>query len=190
MSESSYAIVLFVHVLAAVVLLGSSLLAPITRNVIWEASSLDALRRGLDVERRATRWNPAAALVLLGSGVYLGSTGWWTEAWFYVSLAAWVGNALLAALVVQRATGALMQAAAPGGDAPTWIEIDAIRRSPGWNMALAAMLANDLAILYVMISKPGLVGAIAVVAAANLLSPGLFIAARPRYAWHRVQPGA
>jgi hypothetical protein len=47
------------------------------------------------LERRRSRANPAAAFILLGTGVYLGSAGWWTQAWFHVSLAAWLANSLL-----------------------------------------------------------------------------------------------
>jgi hypothetical protein len=79
---SIYSTVLIVHVFAAVVLIGSALHAPLARGLVRTAATLDDLRRALDFSRRATRWNPVAAVALLGSGVYLGSIGWWSLPWF------------------------------------------------------------------------------------------------------------
>ncbi len=170
---SPYTLVLFAHLLSAVVLIGSGLVAPLTHRFICAARTLGELRGWLDFGRRSSKWNPVAALVLLGSGVYLGSVGWWSEPWFFVALAAWVLNATLAGAIVGRTAAALGQAAAPGGEAPVPPEVDALRRSRGWALAHDAMLANDLAILWIMLAKPGLVGSVGLLVVALVAALGL-----------------
>jgi hypothetical protein len=108
----------------------------------------------------------------LGTGLFLGSSGWWSQAWFWVALASWLANSALAAAVIQRLGRALGRATAAAGEGPVTGEIDRLRRSPAWDVAGDAMLANDLAILYVMLDKPGLAGALALLAAAQLALAG------------------
>ena len=176
---STYSAVLFVHVLAGIVLVGNSLLAPIVRNITCEASGVDALLRALNLERRTTRWNPAAALVLLASGIYLGSAGWWAEPWFHTSVAAWLANSFLAARVVMPLNARLVMAATqPSG--PDVKDIERARASQRWNLSLAVMLANDLAILYLMFTKLGWPGSIGVIGATNVVVTALFVKTRPQ----------
>ena len=186
---SSYSLIVFAHVASAMTLVGHSLGSPLVHAMIRDARSLPALRAWLDFARQSARWNPAAALVLLGSGVYLGSAGWWSQAWFHVAVAAWVVNLLLAALVVKRSAAALGMAAARAGDGPVPDDVDRLRRLPGWAAAARTMLANDLAILYVMIGKPSLVESLAVMAMANAVLLGLSLV-RTRIGAANVSPWA
>lgn len=176
---STYQAVLFTHVLAAILLVGNSFLAPVIRNLTSEAASAEALIRALDLERRTTRWNPPVALVLLASGVYLGSGGWWTEPWFHVSVLAWVANSLLASLVIRRVIGALRQSAAevagPGGQ-----PIDRLSGWRRWSLSLAFMMGNDVGVLYLMIGKPGWAGSMAVLVATNLAAVAMLTRERPQ----------
>lgn len=170
---SIYTLVLFVHVMSAIVLIGSGLIAPLTHRSIREARTLTELRRWLAFSRRSTKWNPVAALALLASGIYLGSIGWWTQAWFFVAVGAWLLNAALAAGVVGRAADSLAEAAAAGeGDGLVPAAVDLLRHAPRWRLAHDAMLANDVAILWVMMAKPDLVGSVAVVAVAVAAAAG------------------
>jgi uncharacterized membrane protein len=167
---SAYSLILFVHVLAGVALIGSGLFAPLAWRRMREAPSIAELRLWLEFSQRASKWNPAAAIVLLASGIYLGTLGWWSQAWFFVALAAWVINAALAGAVVGRAAGALGAAAARAGDGAVPAAVDAMRRARTWPLAHGALLANDLAILYVMFNKPELGGSVAVLVAANVIA--------------------
>jgi hypothetical protein len=45
--------------------------------------------------------------------------------------------------------------------------VDRLRRSRAWTLASGALLANDLAMLYVMYTKPSLAGSLLLVAVAN-----------------------
>lgn len=170
---SIYTLVLFAHLMSAIVLMGSGLVAPLAHRFVREARTLADLRRWLDFGRRSSKWNPIAALVLLGSGIYLGSIGWWAQPWFYVAIGAWVLNAALAGGVVGRTASVLDQAAARAGDGPVPPSVDALRRSRGWEAAHGAMLGSDVAILYVMMAKPGLTGSVGLVIVAIALALGV-----------------
>ena len=176
---STYDAVLFVHVLAGIALVGHSLSALVIRKMTCEAPSVSALLCLLDIERRTTSWNPAVAFVLLASGIHLGSAGWWTEPWFAVSILGWLANSLLASLLIQRTHGALRKAATqPAG--PDVGQIDRLRGSRRLTLSLAAMLGNDLGVLYLMIGKPGLAGSVAAMMAANVLAAAAFKRMHPR----------
>ncbi len=175
MFPSSSEIVVFVHVAVAFVLVGSSLSAPLLRNAIRGAASPGELKQWVGFARRATRLNPAAALVLLASGIWLGAQGWWSTGWFWVSIAAWLANSLLAVLVVNRTEALLDKAADAGWPAAA---VDPIRFAPSWDAASGAMLANDLALVWIMLHKPSLAASVALTAAANAILVGIALARR------------
>lgn len=164
-----YPLVLFVHVAAGVLLVGHSLLAPVLRKAIETADSLPALRSLVAFDRQAAAFNPIAALVLLASGIYLGSAGSWYAAWFYVAVVLWVADSALAAGVVNRAAARAQAAAtAPGIAIPT--DVDLLRRSRAWSTAQAIIAGNDIAVLFLMIAKPDLLQSCAAVVVANAIA--------------------
>ena len=160
-----YSLVLFVHVVAAVALVGHSLTTPISRAVLREARTVRDVGRLAAFEHRLSRWNPAIALVLLASGVYLGSAGWWWQGWFYVSIAAWLVNSALAARIVGPGVAALAAAADAAGDGPVPPGVDALRRSTRLAVASQVMLGADIAILFIMMNKPTTLGSLAILGA-------------------------
>ncbi len=169
---SIYSFILFIHVLSAIVLMGSTLHAPLARGLVLRARALGDLRQAVDLSRRAAKWNPLAALALLGSGLYLGSWGWWSQAWFYVAIAAWIADTALAIAVINRSEDAMSRLAGRDADGPITPELHALRQSGTWTIAHAVMLANDVAILYAMFVKPELTGSIALLAIANAVALG------------------
>lgn len=181
MSEMSlYTWMLFVHVASAMVLIGVSVVMPAVRTATLKAATLAELRGLLDFSRRAHRWNPLAAFVLLGTGIYLGSIGWWTQPWFHVAVGAWVMNALLAGAVVERSARQLGAAAVAAGDGPIPRHIDALRLARAPRIAHGLMTANDAAILYLMFQKPGLPESLLWLVGANLAALGVLLVARRR----------
>lgn len=157
----------FVHVLAAVVLLGSSLLLPFLRGAIRGAKDLDALRGLIELLRRASHANPAASMVLLASGLWLGSGGWWSAGWFQVALGLFLVSAVLALRFEKRGAIELGRAVATAGTGAVPAAIDDLRWSTAWALGASALLANDLAALFLMTNKPGLLGSLAAVAVAQ-----------------------
>jgi uncharacterized membrane protein len=175
---NAYSLVLLFHVVAATVLVGSSMFEPLVRRSLASARSVGELRLYLDIARRAAQANPVAALAVLGTGLYLGSAGWWSTGWFYVALGLWLLNSALAVAVVKRAAAALGGAVARTGDGPITADLDSLRRATGWTVAAEAMRAVDLSMLYVMFQKPSAVESCLVAAATVAAFVGLALARR------------
>lgn len=162
---SSYTLVVFAHVLSAVALVGQSIKAPLVMRGVRHARSLDALRAWLDYARQSARWNPAISMVLLVSGLYLAWTaGWLTDGWVLVAVASWIVNSVLAVRVVEHTGKALGMAAGRAGEGAIPADVESLRASRGWVLASQAMVAGDVAVLYLMVAKPALTGSILAVA--------------------------
>src|SRR5512139_194474 len=150
---SLYSVVLLAHVAAGIVLVSSAVFAPLTRGAILRATTREQLRDWIGFLERSVRANPLAAMLLLGTGLYMGSTGWWSQPWFFVALGAWVANFVLATFVVKPAVAAVARAAA-SGESPVNAGVDRLRRSRRWEVGEGLMRGNDFAMLYVMFVKP------------------------------------
>jgi uncharacterized membrane protein len=157
---------LFVHIAAAAVLIGTSVVTPFIGKRVSSASTRAELLGWLDSLRLLTRANPIVALLLLASGIYLVAAGWWSQGWFAVSVVAWVMSAALAGGVLKPATMKIAAAAAANGAAPIDAELERLRGARGWHVAEYALLASDAAILWIMIAKPDLVPSIVILAVA------------------------
>ncbi len=164
-----YAVVVFAHVLAASVLLGTSLVFPLTRRAIRSARTVEELRGWLAFARGSSAANPACALVLLGTGLHLGSHGWWSAAWLQVGGVLFVVSSFLAARTLGGATAALGAAAGAAEPGPVPAHLEPLRWSPRLDVAADVVLANDVAAFWIMIVKPGLAGCVASVAVANAI---------------------
>ncbi|HSG66802.1 MAG TPA: DUF2269 family protein [Gammaproteobacteria bacterium] len=172
MEASLRDLVLFVHIAAAAVLVGTSVITPMIGRRIASAPTRGELVSWLEAFGLVTRANPLFALVLLASGVWLGSAGWWSQGWFAVSVAAWILSAGLAGGLVKPAATRVAAAAAANIDAPIDAELDALRHDRRWHAAERSLLASDVAILWIMIAKPDLVPSIAILAVAIAMLAG------------------
>lgn len=164
---SLYSVVIFIHVLAAAVLIGSGVASPLLRGAVRNASTKSALLGWLGYARQAGSINPMAAMVLLASGIYLGTQGWWKAGWFMVGVAVWVANLLLASQMIQKLAQRIGQTAASLPGEALSREVDELRWTARWDVAAEIMLANDLATLFIMTNKTGLLESIAIVLLAN-----------------------
>jgi uncharacterized membrane protein len=175
----TYSIVLFIHIAAAIVLVGGSILAaPTIRSAVLRADTLAELRTWLAAGRPLATINPAASFALLGAGLYLTAAGgWWKAAWVQLAIGLWVVNLATATRVVGPAMQQLAVAAAASGDGPVDATVDRLRRTRRWSGGHHVLLANDLGVLYLMISKPGYLGSVSAIAAAHgllALAPVLY----------------
>jgi hypothetical protein len=171
---SWYALVLFVHIAAAIVLVGGGVLAtPVVHARILRSETAGEARSWMALGRPLAVINPASSFTLLGSGLVLAQLGgWWEAAWLQVAIAAWVVNVLLAARVVRPAMGRF--AAALGtDDSRITGRVDDLRRTPRWGMADDALVAIDIAVLYLMTMKPGYVGSVVALVVASAAVIGL-----------------
>jgi uncharacterized membrane protein len=164
-----YSISLFVHVLAAVVLIGGSILAtPAIRAAVLRARSVPELRGWLAAGRPLATINPVASFTLLGSGLYLTQAGgWWAAGWVHIAIALWLANTAIAAGVVRPAMHELAMTAISAGEGPVGPDLDRLRRTRRWSVGHHVLLANDVGVLYLMTNKTGYLGSIAAVAAVH-----------------------
>jgi hypothetical protein len=172
-SVSAYVLVVFVHIAAAVLLLGTSILGePAVRAAARRATEPHDLRAFLAIGRPMAVLSPLAAVLLLASGVYLASIAhFWTLGWIQVATAFWIVNCVVAVAVVKPAIG---RVAAEATSATTSIgpDLDRLRWSRAWTWGVDLLAANDAAVLYLMTAKPGLGGSLAIVILANIAVAG------------------
>jgi hypothetical protein len=166
-----YELIVFVHVAAAVALLSGSVVAsPGVRAAVRRAQTTQDIRAHLAIGRPLLVLEPASALVVLASGVYLTNVAnFWTQGWVQVSIAFWIANAVVAGAMVKPAIGRVAAEAARAPDGPVGHDLDALRRSPRWSLGGDLLMATDAAMLYVMTMKPELAGALLVVIGTVLL---------------------
>ena len=133
------------------------------------APSGQALGMWLEFGRQSSQANPGFGLTVLATGLYLGSTGWWTDTWFAVAATLWTIDVVLAVGVIKRSAGAL-GAALGRAHGQLTAEVAAARDAIGWDLAIAALRANNAAMLYVMFQKPALPECVSVLLLAQAVS--------------------
>lgn len=171
---SSYTLVVFIHIAAAVALLGTSVVGePIVQAAARRAPTVSDLRAQLAVGRPMAVVSPIAALILLGSGVYLTSIGrFWSLGWVQVATAFWVVNSVVAVALVRPAIQRVAAEAARGTELAIGPRLDALRWSRSWTVGGDLLAVNDAAMLYLMTVKPSLGGSLTIVIVANLVVAG------------------
>jgi hypothetical protein len=170
-----YELCVFIHVAAAVSLLGGSVIAsPGVRAAVRRARTSQELRAYLTIGRPLHVLEPASAILLLVSGVYLTTVAnFWSLGWVHVSLAAWLINAVVANTLVKPALAGIAAAANASPDGAVGPGLDGLRWSERWSVGGDVLWVNDAAILYLMVMKPELAAAIAIVVGLNLAVSGL-----------------
>ena len=179
---SLYALIVFVHVAAAVALLSGSVLgSPAIRAAVRRAQSVQELRAALAIGRPLQALEPGSAVVVLVTGLYLTRVAdFWSLGWVQVAVAAWLVNAGVAGAVVQPAVKAVAGQAAIAPDGPVGPHLDALRWSRHWSIGGDVLLANDAAMLWLMTMQPDLAGSLLAVAGVMV---GVAGARAIRHAW-------
>ncbi|MCW5634074.1 MAG: hypothetical protein KIT17_12135 [Rubrivivax sp.] len=149
----AHAFVLYLHIAAAMLLVGGTVAARLAGSGVRAATDLSALRGALDAVRRATRLNPLLAILVLASGAVLGRS-WWSTPWFWVATAAWIGNLAMAVRFVGPGHRALGLAAQRAGSGAVPDGVDALRHRLAPALALDVMIGLDFGTLLLMVLKP------------------------------------
>jgi hypothetical protein len=183
-----YQLVVLGHVAAAVALLGGSLMgSPTLRSGVRRAGTVAELVSCLRLGRPLALLNPVAALLVLVTGAYLAdATRTWTMGWVQVAVAFWIVNSIIAVGVVKPAVAALAAEAAATAAADVGGRLDALRWSPRWTVGGDLLMANDSAILAIMVLRLGLTASLLIVALTN----GVVAAGRLALVWRRGQAAA
>jgi uncharacterized membrane protein len=160
-----YSVLVFVHVLAAISLVGSSLFGPLLGLAIRRTGTVSSLREWAGyLKRIGDVVGPAAALTL-ATGLYLGFSGeWWGQGWLEVSLVLFVLAGVGAIGVLDPMAKRLVAAADEAPDGPVPAELDRQRHDPRAAAVESMMLATDVAIVFLMTNKPGFTGSLLAVA--------------------------
>lgn len=155
-----YAPIVFLHVCAAAILVAASLVAPLVRLAARSARDLQSLAGALSIGHRLERIAPLAALATLASGIYLGTQGWLHAAWFWGAASLFVLNVVLVTAIVGPSMSRLGAAVARTARGPIPDEVDVLRWARLPAVAANLMVAGDVAILFLMTNKPGLLDTI------------------------------
>jgi len=172
-TASLYSLVIIVHVACGALLIGSGLSGSLIRARMKAAQSGRELGLWLDFGRQISAGNPVFGLTLLATGIYMGSTGWWSDAWFAVATTLWLVDLTMAVGVIKQSGKTLGMALGKARGVLT-AGVVRVRDARAWDVAAAVLRGNNLAMLYLMFVKPGLVEAIAVVVLAQALSFGAY----------------
>jgi uncharacterized membrane protein len=164
-----YTLVVFVHIAAAVALLAGSVIgSPALRAAVRRAATTQELRAYLGLGGPFLVLEPVAALLVLASGIYLTAFWGWSMGWIQVAVGLWILNTVVAAALVHPAHKRIVQLAA-ASDEPVGPQLHALRSSPRWIVGGDVLMANDAAVLFLMVAKPGLTTSLATAAGLNAL---------------------
>jgi predicted integral membrane protein DUF2269 len=176
---SAYRLVLFLHLAALLAAIGTSGLAHFAEAQLRAAETVAAARPWAALVDRAARVFPPALLALVASGAYLVQRDWaWDSSWVDAGL---VGVFLLlvnGAVLVGRRNRALRRALAAAADAPLSPPLLQLTRRHVGGIASWTNTGLAIGVVFVMTTKPGLVGALATLAVAAAL--GSVVALRLR----------
>ena len=175
-----YELMVFVHVAAAVALLSGSVIAsPAVRGSVRRAGTTQEMRAYLALGGPLLILEPTYAVVVLASGIYLTSVAnFWAQGWVLAAIAFWIVNAVVAGVMVKPAIGRVAAAAATAADGPVDQHLDTFRKSSRWSVGGDMLMANDLAMLFVMTMKPELPGSLLAVAGTILAIGAVRVIAR------------
>lgn len=113
-----------------------------------------------------------STLLLLAMGItmiFVGQFGWSTG-WINAVFALTIVLAILGPAVTGRKAEALHAMAAQAGEGPVTAAVDGARRDRLFNYTVFLMLFELIAALYVMVTKPDMMPAVAVIVAAAVLA--------------------
>ena len=160
-----YHLVLFAHIIGAVVVVGSSFVSPLLMGGIRRAATVDRYRDWVDVMQKISRVTGMSAGVVFLSGLYMGLTAHsFSQGWLAVSLVLFVVNGILAGGMLSKHLEAMAEAAGDAPDGPVPQEAARLAASPRAHAIEGIAFGNDLAIVFLMTNKPGWTAALLVAA--------------------------
>lgn len=174
-----YHVVLFVHILAAIVVVGGSFALDFAGARAKRARTVDSLRSWLQASAIGSKAIAASAAVTLLAGIYLAfDGGFWGDGWLTVALVLFVAAGALAGAVMDKGIGRMLEIAEGFPEGPMSPELGRQLVQPAMALAAPAMIGIDLAILFLMTNKPGYAGSLIVAGVA--VTVGLAVGVRER----------
>lgn len=178
-----YNTVLFLHIVGAMAMFAAVGLEWTGLRPLRRATTREGVQTWLRVLRPASRLGPASMLTLLLTGFYMTAALRTRMAWVMVSMAALIVLGILAGGLTGRRIQAIrrqLAAAEPGALSP---ELQRLVRHPALWISLQLRAGLFLGIVFVMTTKPAMLGSLltlAVAAAAALaIGPALWRSPTP-----------
>lgn len=165
-----YGVVLFLHIVFAILLVGGSAWSHLTLAHARRAETSESAQALIGYLSVFVRASAPLAVLTVAAGLYLTFAGdWWGAGWPAVSLTLFVIAGVLAGAVMDPGAKAAKAAvdAAPAG--PITAEASAAMDDPKLTITAWIMTGADLAIVALMTNKPGLATSVAVGAVAVAL---------------------
>jgi uncharacterized membrane protein len=156
---SMYAVIVFVHVVSAIVLVGSTFLAPFFGAGLRRTTTVQGLREWAKLNHDIGTFAGRTAPLVLVAGLYLAFAGdWWGSGWLEASFLLFILAGVAALGVFDPVLRRLLDAAREAPDGPIGSELEALRNDRRMTAAEAYLLPGDLAIVFLMTAKPGFGG--------------------------------
>jgi hypothetical protein len=169
-----YSGVVFLHVVSAIVVVGSTFFSPLVGAGLRRASSTRSLQEWARLFQAMGQWAGKAAAVVLLTGLYLAFDGdWWGSGWLEVSLVLFTLAGVGAMGVLDPWAGRLVEAAEAAPDGPVGADLHAMRRDQRIETVEAFFLPLDATIVFLMTNKPGFTGALVAVGVALVVGSAL-----------------
>lgn len=184
----TYNVVLFLHITAAVLLVGGSSWTHASGVLLRRARTVDGVRSHVAFLQTFVKASMPLAVLTLLAGAYMATdAGLWGEPWLLTSLVLFLGVGAAAGSIVDPAVAAMAVAVDEAQDGPVGTQLRERLHNPRLTVTLGLFAGADLALVFLMTNKPGLTGSVLV--AASGLALGAVHAAR-ELRGHRSPAGA
>lgn len=177
-----YNVVLFGHVLGAIVLVSFGFVMPLMVRRTLKTPTVGGLREWSDAIHKYGKLGPPAAILVLLSGIYMTLTEFsFQQAWVAVSLVLFLLSGAIAGGILDKHWAKVVEAAEAAPDGPVPADLRAMVAEPKAMNFESILLGLDLSIVFMMTNKPGLVGALIATAVGQVIAGALIMrAARAR----------
>jgi len=175
-----YRIVLFVHLSAVLAAFAAAVLGHLVDSRIHRAADVGEIRGWLGSTREIAAVFPSAFLILIASGIYLviESHAFWNAPWLDVSFAGLAMLMLNGALVIGGRQRALARQLSALAEKPFDATVARLVHDPVTRLARWINTTLTLGVVFVMVVKPPLGGALAAIGTALALGALLGFARR------------
>lgn len=169
-----YHVVLFVHVVAAILLVGGSAFAHVVGHFARRATTVEGLRIPLALIHAIVKVSMPLAMVVLAAGLYLAFDGsWWGGGWPVVALVLFTAVGATAGRYLDPTVSKAKETLDAASDGPVPAEVTAVFRDRTFGLVTWGFAGADLAIVYLMTNKPGYVGSVVTAVICLALAAGI-----------------
>jgi hypothetical protein len=158
-----YNLALFVHISALLAAIAASALSHFAESRMRTTQTVGDLRQWASLAGRAGKVFPLALLTLVATGAYMVSSGWaWNDGWIDVALAS-VLLLFISGAYLDRRGKSLGQTLEGDPSQPVSATARRLAHDPLTRSVSYAATTLSIGIVFVMVNKPSLLGALATV---------------------------